>query len=1188
MERWSGRNSSCYMLNWMRETNIHIFRKICSPTTQEINGKILWWGNYTDEESDWYLSEPLCLNENYTIINRKCENDTWDPEPLCFIVQPKFSPCPEDFTYHEESEICYITVSNQTFPPSCPYTNVISFYDYAFLIGNDIPGPVWYPATRFKDYGVGHLVVREPTRYYGSLVTVKYSWKGSFYKDCLIAYSSTSFEMVHCQSRYDAVCAYKSLRYLTNTYCSKNVHEQCYYSDYNLNISKCFCIKEPTENCNALAELKKPYQNFILPTKHNNCRIGLELEENFFWTNSKEKLSYTNWNRRTDFRKRYGVLTEDNSWSLENESEISCVLCEENTTYENIQLSLALDIKNKQLTLIVDNPKDLYIPPDSDGIFCFTDTSASTSSHPYTVIKHENYEIINDTRIKYYFSYSTNCPGHYWCQVFAQPNLDMIQTDRLLVFDEDIYGNEFVTTIVVKYNDSMNPTSSAFYTTIYDSIQEHLSSGNESLPFFLRWVSIVNLNETSQTIDYLVHMTSKDFTNVEEEFEEFEALIASTVGKVAAIHDVSNFRSVSYCLPENTVSNGISLQWPLTKINSTVTPEEFCLHEDGFPVTRTCAGDFLSGAYWAEIIGTCSDDPRQSSITAQLYQLVQSNASLTVKSNSLVELTKDVSEYIPVDIHYIAEILDKAEKEDVSSVENVTVVIDNIIGTQKSTLKQSQEILNSTDRILYNFDILLQNFIEQPSPRFIRDTIAEIITKNLMVFVFDAKQTNVRGIAVYNRSQEREILKLRDDVSYADFVNREGLEVATYIPQSLIEQINQTLDDNQPLTVIITVFLNDYLFNEYPSNDSREPYKSVFGILLPTINEKYRSPIKIIYNFTDSGLVERCAFWRYGYISNFENTKGEWDLQDEPTNGNHIRVCDFEHTTHFALLILADVSLDEQASYAKHNTILHIITSIESALSVFGIFWIFLTAFLFKRWRQNKGNQILLHYSIVTLLQLTLLFMSNDARNSGSAESLCICIGVSLHYIVLSQFCWMLIMAVLHYQRFVLVFEKPQRWILLKSCLFGYGLPLLPVIINLSTLTPLNYVQGNTGMCYPTGDGFTIWLLIPVLVIASINLIFFCVIIWNIFHEKMNDMYGHDFILVLKLRLVVVLFSLLGISWVFGFASEFLSSVIFAYLFTITVGIQGFVLFLAFIALNESTRNMYLVLFLKTYKYRKW
>lgn len=126
-------------------------------------------------------------------------------------------------------------------------------------------------------------------------------------------------------------------------------------------------------------------------------------------------------------------------------------------------------------------------------------------------------------------------------------------------------------------------------------------------------------------------------------------------------------------------------------------------------------------------------------------------------------------------------------------------------------------------------------------------------------------------------------------------------------------------------------------------------------------------------------------------------------------------------------------------------------------------------------------------------------------------------------------------------------------------------------------------------MCYPTGDGFTIWLLVPVLVVATLNLIFFCIIIWNIFHGKVNDMYGHDFILVLKLRLVAVLSSLLGITWIFGFATEFLSSITFAYLFTITASIQGFVIFLAFIVFNESTRNMYLVLFLKTKtKYRKW
>lgn len=1158
-----------------------------------MNNKIIWWGNYSDDEPDWYLSEPLCLDENYTIIVRKCENGIWFPEPSCFAVQRKFSPCPEEFTYQEDVEMCYIVVSNQTFPPTCPFSNVISFNDYGFLVGNEIPGPVWYPARRLKDVGLSYMIMEEPTKYFGNIVTVKYSWKGSFYKDCLISYSSSSFEIVFCNSTYDAVCAYKSLRQLTNTYCSRSIDEGCYYSDYNLTASKCFCMKDATENCDNLAELKKPYQNFILPINRNNCRIGLVLEENFLWSNSKERISYSNWNRRTNFTNKFGVLTVDNYWSLESGNESSCVLCEESTTYESLQMLLTLDIKEKQLTLRIDNPRNIYIPEGSNGIFCFTDAcDVNYSTHSYASIVPENYEIVNSTRVKYYFPYSTNCPGHYWCQVFTQPDLDIVETDQILVFDEEIYGNEFATTIIVEYNDTANPTSSTFYEALHDSLEAHLSNKTGTLPFYFRLVSITNVDDSTQTVEYLLHMTSKDFVGVETEYEKFKALISSAIGEMSSVHSMTNFRSVSYCLPETTVSNGYTLQWLLTKINSTITPEEFCLHGDGSPVTRTCAGDFFTGAYWSDVVGHCAEDPLQSSITTQLYELLHTNASLTEKSNSLVILTKNVSEYIAVDIHYIAEIFDKSDKDEVGSIENVTVVIDNLISSQKSTLKQSQAILNSTDRILYNFDILLQKFIIQQNILATRATnskIVEIITNHLIVFVFDAKQSDLRGLALYNRSNEKEVRRLTSDTSYIDLINEEYLEVAAYIPQSLIEQINETLEEHQPLIVIMTVFLNDYLFNEYTRGGNRgEPYKSVFGILLPTINEEYESSIKIVYNFSGSDADESCAYWRYGYISDFENIKGNWEIQQQPINGRRIRVCDFEHTTHFALLILADISSEELEKYAKHDTILHVITTIESAFSIFGIFCIYLTAILFNKWRQNKGNQILLHYSTVVLLQLTLLFMSNETRTSNRPVALCICIGICLHYIVLSQFCWMLIMAVLHYQRFVLVFEKPKQWILFKSCLFGYGLPAIPVIINLTTLSPSNYIEGNTGMCYPSGDGFTIWLLIPVLVIASINLTFFCVILWNVFHEEMNDIYGHDFVLVLKLRLMGVLFSLLGISWLFGFASEFLSSIAFAYLFTITVSIQGFILFLAFIVLNNSTRGMYLMLYLKNYRYKKW
>lgn len=1146
----------------------------------------MWWGHTTDEEFGWYTSEPLCLNDDFTIIKRSCENGTWDEEPYCVSLQKRFTPCPENFTYHENTSICYVIVSNQTYPASCPYSATISFYDYVSLIGNEIIGPVWVPANRLSDLSLLNIVLKEPTKFFGTIVTSSYTWKGSFYKDCLVSHSSTSYELVNCNSTYDAVCAYKPLRYLKNIYCGNDFNDQCYYSDYDLSEAKCFCKHNQSESCDNLAELKKPFQNFILPPNHGDCRIGLEMQDEFLWINSKERISYSNWNYKTNFSKRYGVLTEESSWTLTNENEWDCVLCEETLNYQKTTLSLSLDLNSKRLVLTVSNPEYLYVPDNSDGIFCFTDTAAGTSQHPYSSISYDYSETF-DNATKYYFSYSANCPGHYWCRAFAYPNLNLIKSERLLVYDEDIYGNEFAMTFLIEYNSSVDPTRTAFYGQIRDAVNERLSGSNETLPFSMRWVTMINVDENARVVEYLVHVTSKKFADVEVEYEEFKKLISSAVGEVASIQRMNQFKSVSYCLPDTTELNGNTLQWPLTKINSTVTPAEFCLHKDGSPVTRTCVGDFFTGAYWSSVLGSCAADPKQSPITAELYKLMQLNATLSEKSDSLVEITKNVSEYIPVDIHFIAEIFEKSDKEEVTNIENVTTVIDNIIGTQRATLEQSQVMLNSTDRILYNFDVLLQTFIAQHT-RSAKSTIEQIITKNLIVFVFDAKRSNIRGIALYNRDGKKEVVKLRGDDFYTNVFYDESLEVAAYIPPSLIEQINQTISEDQPLIVIMTVFLNDLLFNEYPCIDSAQAYKSVFGILLPTIDEAYTSSIKIVYKFPETDTIEQCAYWRYGFKSEFENIKGQWEFQKRPISKRNIRVCDFEHTTHFGLLVLANVSPEEQENYAKHDTVLHIITAIETTFSVVGIFCIFTTAALFRRWRQNKGNRILLHYSIVTLLQLILLFLSSGTRTAGSAEEICIIVGVCLHYIVLSQFCWMLVMAILHYQRFVLVFDKPKRCIVLKACLVGYGLPLIPVTINLTTLTPYNYVTGNTGMCYPSGISFTIWLLVPVLFIATMNLAIFCVIIWNIFHEKASDMYGHDFILVLKLRLVAVLFSLLGITWIFGFAAEFLSSIAFAYLFTITGSIQGFVMFLAFIVLNDSTRNMYFILFMKSYKYRKW
>jgi hypothetical protein len=62
---------------------------------------------------------------------------------------------------------------------------------------------------------------------------------------------------------------------------------------------------------------------------------------------------------------------------------------------------------------------------------------------------------------------------------------------------------------------------------------------------------------------------------------------------------------------------------------------------------------------------------------------------------------------------------------------------------------------------------------------------------------------------------------------------------------------------------------------------------------------------------------------------------------------------------------------------------------------------------------------------------------------------------------------------------------------------------------------------------------------------------------------------------VYQWRLVVLLFFMLGLTWIFGIFSELDFGVVFVYLFCSTATLQGFIVFLFFIVFNANTRYLY-------------
>lgn len=299
--------------------------------------------------------------------------------------------------------------------------------------------------------------------------------------------------------------------------------------------------------------------------------------------------------------------------------------------------------------------------------------------------------------------------------------------------------------------------------------------------------------------------------------------------------------------------------------------------------------------------------------------------------------------------------------------------------------------------------------------------------------------------------------------------------------------------------------------------------------------------------------------------------RGFWKNDVEPKDKNSTTFCKYNHLTHFALLLESNV---KNFNDPLQNQVLDIITKVNCFLSLLGIVIIMLTAFLFEKWRQNTGNQILMHFSIAISIKIVMLYISELVDRKTHNKMLCYISGAVLHYSVLSEFCWMLIIAILQFKRFVEVLGGPPKYIILKSCICGWILPTFPVFC-IMILDIDNYLQSSLGICYPSGLGLHLGVWLPLIIIVTINFIIFLFIIYNVFHKKTEFKDQINYEILFQWRLAILLFSMLGLTWFFGFISLIKNSLVFIYLFCFTASLQGFIMFLFFIVFNKSTRFLY-------------
>ncbi len=899
------------------------------------------------------------------------------------------------------------------------------------------------------------------------------------------------------------------------------------------------------------------------------------------------------------------VANSNGAWIWED-SAVTCAIC----FVENNILTPIIELyKYDKNNLILRIQKDEFLWRNhrrNAGISCFAFLYAKNQ------IETLDFSYQYDDGLGKVYSIVTVGEGRYWCTGLQIRSFDVIESEivhiqRLTTFS-----------ILVKRPSSfIRPSSSSgsFYAIVV-RFRNFLASFLD--PQHLQ-IENVTLNLTTDE-EILFHVSvlvqSDDF----REFEENRLNISDTLLAVyytreklneirlstneTSLFYILSLNSTAFCLPAS-ISQLNEINWAGARLGQYSTSVEFCLLLSGLPITKRCVGDNLFGAMWMKSPKSfeCRND-LQSTVTYNLHNLTNSYLTSENTSQVLYQMVDMVfeSEYsylIGADVFYVSQILmDVANYMQTyplsdDDVLEVLRLYDRLLMVNQS-ITMSAAPLNTTNVLLDTLDTILAS-VTWTDLRYydleVDNGVASFVQPRLSSFIIYPMLTNITGVAVINASlnastthewTEYEIQYLYQNDTIEDILSIPNLIIGSYIPAKLLSTL-----DNPNMYIIITLFINDVLFQMNYDCDSTDHYVkssgSIISIILPGINQILPHKLPIFLkpkqsNKNDSENV--CGYWNYidGWAIN--------GCALSTMKSSSTVLCECTHLTHFAYLFHGHNSIPPE-----HIKKLNLITLIGCSLSLLGVFGIYLSAILFPQWRKLCSTKFLLQFSTAIAFEMIMVAFVNTQANSLlllMADNIvgCIALGALLHYSVLVTFFWMFIIAYMQYMRYVIVFHKLKTThFFFKSSLFGWTIPIIPIILVL-ILDPMSYVPNlefyNYKICYPSGYALYFAVMTPISFITFANFVIFFLVIKSLATESDSVRRTRDKSSVMsQLRLSIFLFFLLGLTWIFAFLSTATTGLVFTYLFCVTATLQGFILFFYFIVMDPIVRRLWMGLFYK-------
>ncbi|XP_016973809.1 adhesion G-protein coupled receptor G2 [Drosophila rhopaloa] len=627
-----------------------------------------------------------------------------------------------------------------------------------------------------------------------------------------------------------------------------------------------------------------------------------------------------------------------------------------------------------------------------------------------------------------------------------------------------------------------------------------------------------------------------------------------------------------------------------TRVGQRAHLRDLCLNERGIPIRRRC--QIRSGnRVWQSLDHiTCRSAPELS--TSINLLAVNSPPDMISQLSNL--LTQSEEKLAAADVFSISEIFDslvRKRERNAEVVGDLMKICQKVMSTDDESLRISADV-NATNSLLSNFedylDSLSAKILQQNSSTFNSSLefnfqpffdlgVVVLKTNELSVFFVDPDVANVTGIAIFSDGLTSDFKRLHSTDNVDDIRGKDNLETAAFLPEKLWRKLKK----KGATYLVFKVYTRDALFVETEEELKRRPTSNVISITIPGLEDR-NLPEKLPF-FLRNGNANRtqseggCGYWNYEtWLSDGISTSGSDGLDN---SSNPVILCHAEHLTQFTFLLGVSKMQTGLDTYEDDRT-LDIITNVGLSLSLLGLFFIFLTAAVFKSFRMLASTKILLNLCAALGLQLLFFLILSQSQLLEQLDQTnsdrCTLVGAVMQYLLLVVFSWMFIIGFLQYQRYVRVIgvNHPRHYILI-SAVVAWTLPLIPTLLVVF-LKPDCYRPSNTTLdtpilCYPSGYGLSLGVVLPIGLITVANALMVGYITWSVY----KTLFTRNLILK-QLGLFVLLFFLLGITWIFGLCTYFDFGRIFAYLFCLTATLQGFVLFLYFIVFNKDNQRAWL------------